>query len=437
MTPAEPRTNTAAVRLTIVALAAVLVLPLMAQKVLGGNRQSLAVVGSTATLRQVDLMQGVLGLVTVTVCLFLAMRYRPDSFARPPVSMLTAFVAPWVALSTTNLAHGLLPATTSFGYLLVVVALWRAAAPVHALAVLGVLGGLVAACSVALGLFWPQLGLYANAAGVSVDAANKGVFVDRLLSGVFLSTNNLGQFLVLALPFAFLISWTWLRVACVLVSGWATVWSGSRSSLAATVAVLLVLAVLRTAGDRERRRRATASCLLLMAGSACLAIPVVAERYPSSFSGRGRIWRLTLDAWYREPWLGLGSDWFLKEAGMRTELGPRSVYTLFHAHNQFVHVLATGGVFVGAVTLAMLVVVCRTAARLPGREGAVAVAYLVSFFVSGALELNLGIVDRWQFWVTALAPLVIIAASGQGRPQVAGAASDDPGVIDYAGSVAS
>ena len=159
--------------------------------------------------------------------------------------------------------------------------------------------------------------------------------------------------------------------------------------------------------------------LLGAAAAACVGLPFVAEQYPTSFSARGQIWHLTLDAWQRAPWSGLGSDWFLKEAGMRTELGPRSAYTLFHAHNQFLQVLATGGAIVGAAMFLMVLYVCSRAVHLSGREGMVAVAYLVAFFVSGSLELNLGIVDRWQFWVTSLAPLVSIAVAGRPRAEQA------------------
>jgi hypothetical protein len=50
----------------------------------------------------------------------------------------------------------------------------------------------VAGVSVTLGAFWPRLGLYFNAAGQSLDAG-KVLFFHKLLSGVFLSTSNLGQ----------------------------------------------------------------------------------------------------------------------------------------------------------------------------------------------------------------------------------------------------
>jgi hypothetical protein len=43
------------------------------------------------------------------------------------------------------------------------------------------------------------------------------------------------------------------------------------------------------------------------------------------------------------------------------------------------------------------------------RAGRVAVAYLMGFWVSGCLEVNLGVVDRYQFYGTALVPLVVLS----------------------------
>jgi O-antigen ligase len=202
-----------------------------------------------------------------------------------------------------------------------------------------------------------------------------------------------------------------LVAVCVVLLGGAILWSGSRSSIAATVAVLIVIAVIRGAP----RGKGVAAVLLAMAASLCVALPFVGERSPSLFSGRGRIWHLALEAWMRRPWTGWGSDWFLREAGMRTELGARSAYTLFHAHNQFLHLLVTGGVVTALAVTIMMLIVCRAAVRLHGQEQAVAIGYLVAFFISGSLELNLGFVDRYQFWVTSLVPLVLIAVAGSAR----------------------
>jgi len=403
-----PRAALVGGRALVLSLTALLVLPLMTQKVLGGNRQSVATIGSTVVLRQVDLVQVVLAAVTGAVCLFLMVRGRPGRAG----GVLVAFLVPWLALSATNLVNGVAPTATALAYVLIVVALWRVGAPLAALAALGMLGGVVAAVSVALGVLWPPLGLYFNAAGQSLDAG-KGLIFDKLLSGVFLSTNNLGQFLVLALPFAFLLSRRWLAIACVAASAYAIMWSGSRSSIGAMAAVLVTVGVVGATANTARRGKTIATFLLASAAAICVVLPFLAERSPSLFSGRGRIWHLALDAWWREPWSGLGSDWFLREAGMRTELGSRSVYTLFHGHNQFLHLLVTGGVITALAVAAMLLVACRAALRLEGRKRAVAVAYLVAFFVSGSLELNLGIVDRYQFWVTSLVPLMVIALAGR------------------------
>jgi hypothetical protein len=142
---------------------------------------------------------------------------------------------------------------------------------------------------------------------------------------------------------------------------------------------------------------------------ASLALPVLTYGSSRVFSGRGLIWTLSIDAWTKAPYFGLGSGWYAQAAQSTIGFGGSAVNFLFHGHNQFLHVLVTGGAVCLSLVLVMITYCGVEAARLMRNGVYAGCAVVVAFCVSGALELNLGYLDRQQFLVTALLPLAVVA----------------------------
>jgi O-antigen ligase len=397
------RVRAALTGLLVLALFALSTGPNLLEKISTGARQN-TVSDVGPDVAAVRYLQVGLVLVVLGICCALLV-HRPGPVRGVAYNpFVTSMLLLWAVLTVTDLAAGELPSVWSVLFPTLVLTLWVCRPPIESLVVVGVGGIAVAVVSMLLGAFVPGVGIYRNSAGLQV-AADKGLVTDNLLAGVFTSTNNLGQMLCLALPFVFLLRSRLLRAtgaAAVLV---AIVWCGSRSSIAAVAVGLLALAL----GPRRRGSAAAwwAQVLLVLAACACAALPFVPFR-DITFSRRETIWAVSTRYWQNDELFGLGSRWYADVSGLHTDFGPRSEFFLFHAHNQVLQFLVTGGLVCAALFLYAMYRLTRSLGRLH-RTGRVAVAYLVSFWVSGSLEVNLGVVDRFQFYATALVPLVVLA----------------------------
>lgn len=390
--------------LLVLALFALSTGPNLLEKISSGARQNtVSDIGpDVAVVRYLQV-----GLVLVVLALCFALLLNRPGPVRGVVfnPFVTSMLLLWAVLTVSDLAAGDLPSVWSVLFPTLVLTLWVCRPPIESLVVVGIGGIAVAVVSMLLGALAPQVGIYRNSAGLQV-AADKGLVTDNLLAGVFTSTNNLGQMLCLALPFVFLLRSRLLRVtgaAAVLV---AIVWCGSRSSIAAAAVGLLALVL----SPRRRGGSTTGwgvQVLLLLVACVCAALPFVPFR-DITFSRRETIWAVSSRYWQNDELFGLGSRWYADVSGLHTDFGPRSEFFLFHAHNQVLQFLVTGGLLCAALFLYAMYRLTRSLGRLH-RTSRVAVAYLVSFWVSGCLEVNLGVVDRYQFYATALVPLVVLA----------------------------
>lgn len=356
------------------------------------------------------------GLV-VSVCLIL----RPTrlSLGRRSLTSLLVLVSPWVLLTTLDLfGHGVAPGLQSLTYPLLCMAFWRSGEAVAGLRAAALCAVVAAVVSLALGVLSPALGVQ-SVNSDDFGVSDKPLLFGSLLSGVYFSGNNLGQFLVLLLPLILLLRGGVTRIASLALTAAAIVWSGSRSALFTMVAVLvvaLVMAIFRTRTGRIR----VAVTALGIAFTVSLGVPFWFANDPTAFTGRGHIWSTTLNYLADAPLVGLGSRWYGQIVGTNSDFGVTANQFVFHAHNQWLQLLTTGGVALAGLVFILLVMVAKKALRLPEPASSAALLYLLAFLLSGTLELNLGIVDRAILWPSALLPLILVAITNRedsGRPE--------------------
>ena len=413
-TASESVTQERPVRVLIGLLFALTVVPGFLLKAAGGGRQQL-VDQQSSVPPIVSQVQLVLGILVVATCVVLALRRARQWPTNRGGLTLGVAISLWVYFVLVDMIHGYTPALLSFMFPAVVVAIWAAQPSLQSLTSVAYCGAFTALLSIAMGVFAPAAGLYANSDGNFVSA-DKGVLPGQLLSGVFTSTNNLGQFLVLCLPAALLVRPRSYSIVLMAVFGVAIFWSGSRSSMAAAAVVLVFALMLRKTAISRR----LVGSLAFVSATVCVVVPFVASGAASALSGRGNLWRVSIAAWEGSPVIGLGSRWYLEIARMRSDFGSRSIFLVFHAHNQILHILVTGGVLAVAVFGLFVYLIWRSIiSTLSSRGIVVASAILVCFFVSGSLELNLGVVDRFQFYATALVPLLVLGF-GHESPNIEG-----------------
>lgn len=291
---------------------------------------------------------------------------------------------------------------TPFVFILLVMALVTLRAPMEFyLRLTAVLVVIVAIASLLLGSLSPLIGL-------RTDIASEILRVDKevlpgmgLLKGPFGSENNLGNYLVLGLPFVVLLRSRLAVFGSFIVVGSALLWTSSRSSLAGTVVILVMIVV----GHRLRGRG-------FLAGIAAIAtlgmlLPFMSQD-GNAFSGRGAIWAgLVSTLGFPYGLLGRGTLAFDRlSADVRTYINSAAI----QGHNQGLHLLVVGGALLLILTAAIFWRVALTVSRLEGVVGIAARAWLMALFTVGVLEVPLGFSDRAAFWPVVLVPLAVLLA---------------------------
>lgn len=301
------------------------------------------------------------------------------------------------------------------------------------------------AVSVVMAVATPDAGLYFLEAN---QRDEKFVWDHGILVGPYRTGNNLGLVLAVGLPFVLALPGRALRVAGTAVTALALAWTFSRTSIGAAVVGVAVAAVLaglpRLTGARggglhrpgalgaphpssalgglhpssalggqgaagtARLRGALAAAGLAVLGLAVLALPVV-TRDPTSFNNRAGFWHEGLEAWRQRPLLGWGADYYARLARSEENLGGFA----YHAHNEAVQLLVTGGVVLLGLVLAAVVVASVTAVRLAAAGVVWPAAFLAAFLVSAAVEVPLGVVDRGMFYPAVLVPLCLLLTQGR------------------------
>lgn len=291
---------------------------------------------------------------------------------------------------------------------LIILAVWVLRPELEDLVVLGYLVGVVAISSIALGILLPSHALWLSADATVIDS-DKAILPFGVLVGIFPNGNILGVCLVIWLPFAMLIRSRGWRWAIVGASLFALIWCASRGSFLALGLSAVTVAILHYTPRRGRRAVATAAALSTLVLVA--ALPWFTTD-PLAFTNRGWIWAGSIDAWESSPAFGLGTNWFRIVGTTSGILGPA-----YHAHNQFLQALVTGGVVALLLLVWLLWLATNAAARLAVWRSSVPAAFVVALAASLVFEVPMSI-DNMKTLPAWLLPLsAIIFTEHLNRPQ--------------------
>lgn len=231
-----------------------------------------------------------------------------------------------------------------------------------------------------------------------------------LLFGAEGNENALGLILALALPFvamAFSGRFRTLLVIFMALVVWAT---GSRSSLIAVVATLMVLVVCNPHIDERLRWRGRfksfAVVVLIGGGAIGLGLPFVTSDL-NAYSLRGEVWRVAREALPHSWILGSGADGW---STLRST-GRISAVSIYSTHNLWLDALFSAG-FVGLM-LALI------GLSLLVRNGVfwVTILPLSAIFYAGIMERSWTVsTANWLVWV--LPAMILTMGSSEGLPLV-------------------
>jgi len=314
--------------------------------------------------------------------------------------VLVILLAPWFYLITRDLYSGVHLHLQDLEYPAIIIAVWVLRPPLRKLVVLGYLAAVLALISVLMGFFLTSKGIY-HARNGDLVPLDKKILPLGILVGPLTSENNLGQALVLGLPLIGLSRNRMLKLAVVLLTVFAVVWTSSRSSIGAMAVGGGIALALQVPG--RKLRQVLAAGMLLAAGLVMIALPVSTSS-GTSFSNRGYIWITSLRAWSQHRVFGLGSRWFSTLAKYEEGLGGQA----FHGHNTFVQMVVMGGAVCLVLVGAMAVVSLGSAVRWVGRGVNAPAVLLGTFFVSATLEWSFAFYDRDFLLAVTVLPMAMI-----------------------------
>jgi O-antigen ligase len=202
------------------------------------------------------------------------------------------------------------------------------------------------------------------------------------LAGPFGHGNVLGMYCAVAFSLVPLIPGPRWRVLCGAVLFMTIVASASRTAVIAAAMVLLWWAACRVRSVVSVRF--TGTVLVGMAASAVLIVPFLPWD-PRAFTERAAVWTASLAEWQHSPVVGLGVNWFLRDA--QTVANVAAWAYVGTGHNLVVDTLVKSGV-VGLALLAAVVVAAIIGVRaLPSRNQQIALfGYLAAYFVAAITE---------------------------------------------------
>ena len=337
--------------------------------------------------------------LTIGLCLWIIALLWRRSPSRRGLALIV-FLLPWAYLVIRDRYAQQRPENIYELMPVLAVAIWMLRPRIARLQVLGYVVGVTIVISLLVGIALPGHGIQRNAGG-AVLAVDKQILPWGELVGIFSDANNLGQFIAMGLPAVMLIRARGWRIVIVLCSLFALVWSASRSSMfAVALSIVVYLVVSRT---RAHSRAFVAFLLVSIAFAAVCILPLITHD-PAAFTNRGYIWQASHAAWAQNPLFGNGSDWFSIIGSSSASLGP----TVFHAHNQFLQLLVTGGGVLAVLVGVLIVAAMTSAARLAVRGHLFGVSYLAALAGTCVFEVSLVIVDNSLVFPVAVLPLLFI-----------------------------
>lgn len=237
--------------------------------------------------------------------------------------------------------------------------------------------------------------------------------LDALVQGVTFSENALALAAALGLPFVYLAfegRWRFAALGYGFVFIWLT---GSRTSLFALGALLLVLLLVRPGSEPTPTRRVAARCAIGVGIALSAVVPFTPWVDAESFSLRGHLWEIATAAWADSPWFGYGAGGWGK---LYTERGLIEAGAIYSPHNQWLEVTFAGGL-VGITLFAWWLITAVRAGRSNIQRTAL---ILVPALVVGITERpwSFGLPD-WLTW--ALLAVCLGQDLGVHEPLVSGA----------------
>lgn len=337
--------------------------------------------------------------LTIGLCLWIIALLWRRSPSRRGLALIV-FLLPWAYLVIRDRYAGQRPENIYELMPVLAVAIWMLRPRIARLQVLGYVVGVTVVAGLLVGIALPGHGIQRNAGGAFV-AVDKQILPWGLLVGIFSDANSLGQFIALGLPAVMLIRARGWRIVIALCSLFALVWSASRSSMfAVALSIVVYLVVSRT---RAHSRAFVAFLLVSVAFAVVCILPLITHD-PAAFTNRGYIWQASHAAWAQDPLFGDGSGWFSIIGSSSASLGA----TVFHAHNQFLQLLVTGGVVLAVLVGVLIVAAMTGAAQLAVRGHLFGVSYLAALAGACVFEVSLVIVDNSLVFPVAVLPLLFI-----------------------------
>lgn len=309
--------------------------------------------------------------------------------------VLVAYLLPWIALEVVSAIYaGYASGRQFFLYPLVAVAFWVAAPGLRVLRVLGYLVVVTAAFSIVFGLVSRTAFVDAGAAGIDKAIIGHGPL---LLAGPFNASNTLGLALALGLPAVTALPSARLRILGLALAETAVLWSASRTSILASVMVLLLYAISRFASPRAFQGTAL---LAIAAGAGLTVLTPFLNTNPYEFSSRGFIWIASRTVWHHHLWVGAGPKYYERP----NNLGFFALY----GHNLVLDSLVRGGLVAGFSIAVWYVTLAARGLResrqvLAPLPALVAVAVIYTSWLEVPLDFsNLGLLG-FSAWITTAA----------------------------------
>ncbi|GAA1687088.1 hypothetical protein GCM10009808_00090 [Microbacterium sediminicola] len=332
--------------------------------------------------------------------------FNINDITRPGLWRIMLVLAPWLWMVARDAYSGSASADSVL-YVAVILALAALRPHPRILGALGFVVVLTAALAILFGFLLPDAGLLREADGAVRERSDKEILPGLgLLQGMFTSENNLGQYLSMGIAAVLMIPKWWQRCAGLAIVGFAIIWSASRSSLVTMVGVLAVGSVVWLIIEFRRRKLASIAARVAIGGSVLVmcALPLMGWSN-DAFTARGQIWNGSLEEWSSRAFLfGLGREWYTQIAGTVTSPLNSAAY---HGHNQFVQLLVTGGVVLGILAVAWLLVQAYAITEPTNRYLVITAILVVGIALGGLLEVPLGFVDRSAFWTVTVVPLAV------------------------------
>ncbi|MDF2554115.1 MAG: hypothetical protein K0R60_10 [Microbacterium sp.] len=292
----------------------------------------------------------------------------------------------------------------------VILALALCSVRLENLRVIPYLLAITAGASLVLGALFPHIGLMAGQSGATTTA-EKGILFDSLLAGVYNHSNVLGTMLILGLPSVLLLRRQAHIVVIVAITGFALVWSSSRTSVFSLLAALAGTAVMALLTPRAR----SAWAIVSVVGALCVVVtlPLITHE-AQAFSSRGQIWAGSLSQAAASPITGGGYGWY----GHIAEFSNSLIAVAFNGHNLFVHAATTGGALYLLVLAILFIGLLVAAIRFATRGALYPYVFLLAYAVISTLE----VVARYRdldpaFWVVVAPIAVFIFSSADLKPR--------------------